>query len=113
LIPYSGSSSSRKEKATPAAVAVIQTFGDFLSFNPHIHILAADGCFSSDGFFYAPSTDIDTDSLEKLFIHRIFKLLLSKGLITERVVELIASWRHTGFSTYCGKRINPKDKRST
>ena len=29
------------------------------------------------------------------------------------MVELIHSWRHTGFSTYCGKRINPKDKRST
>ncbi|MGM0366301.1 MAG: transposase [Actinomycetota bacterium] len=103
----------RKEGAKPAAVSVIQTFGDFLSFNPHIHILAADGCFSPDSFFYAPSINIDTDLIEKLFIHRIFKLLLKKGLITEGVVELIASWSHTGFSTYCGKRINPKDKRST
>jgi hypothetical protein len=41
------------------------------------------------------------------------KTLLKKGLITERVVELITSWRHSGFSTYSGKRINPKDKRST
>ncbi len=103
----------RKEEGSPAAVAVIQTFGDFLSFNPHIHILAADGCFSSDGFFYVPSININTESIEKLFIHRIFKLLLKKGLITEGTIELISSWRHTGFSTYCGKRINPKDKRST
>jgi hypothetical protein len=103
----------KKEGAKPAAVAVIQTFGDFLSTGPHIHMLSADGCFSDDGFFYAPSINIDTDLIEKLFIHRIFKLILKKGLITERVVELISSWRHTGFSTYCGKRINPKDKRST
>jgi hypothetical protein len=54
-----------------------------------------------------------TDLIEKLFIHRIFKTLLKKGLITERVVELITSWRHSGFSTYSGKRINPIDKRST
>ena len=81
-------------------------------FNPHIHILAADGYFSSDGFFYVQSINIDTDSIEKHFIHRIFKLLLKEGLIAERVVELIASWRHSGFSTYSGKRINPKDKRS-
>jgi len=36
-------STCRKEGENPAAVAVIQTFGDYLSFNPHIHILAADG----------------------------------------------------------------------
>jgi hypothetical protein len=76
---------------------------NFLSFNPHVHILAADGCFSDDGFFYVPSINIDTGSIEKLFIHKIFKLLLKKGLITERVVELISSWRHTGFSTYLRK----------
>ena len=102
-----------KDEASPAAVAVIQTFGDYLSFNPHMHILAADGCFGGDGFFYVPSIDIDTASIEKLFIHRIFKMLLKKGLITERVMDLILSWRHTGFGVYCGKRINPIDAKST
>ena len=89
--------------STNAPVAIIQTFGDFLSFNPHMHILAADGCFSSDGFFYAPSINIDTASLEKLFIHKIFKMLLRKGLITERIVELIGTWKHTGFGVYLRK----------
>ena len=78
-----------------------------------MHVLAADGCFGSDGFFYAPSINIDTASLEKLFIHKIFKMLLAKGLITERVVGLISSWAHTGFGVYCGKRINPGQARST
>ena len=103
----------RKAEGNPAAAAVIQTFGDFLSFNPHMHILAADGCFGGDGFFYSPSINIDTTSLEKLFIHKIFKMLLAKGLITERLVELISSWRHSGFGVYCGKRINPNNTRST
>ncbi len=106
-------STCRKAGSKPAAVAVIQTFGDFLSFNPHMHILAADGCFGDDGFFYAPSKSIDTASLEKLFVHKIFKMLLAKGFITEKIIDLISSWRHTGFSVYCGKRINPKDKIST
>jgi len=100
----------RKDGGNPAAVAVIQTFGDYLASGPHMHILAADGCFSGDGFFYTPGIDIDTESLEKLFIHKIFKLLLSKGLITKRT---ISSWRHTGFGIYCGKRIYPKETRST
>lgn len=103
----------KKDGANPAAVAVIQTFGDYLSFNPHIHIMAADGCFSGDGFFYVPSINIDTESIEKLFIHKIFKMLLSKNLITTRTVELISSWRHSGFSVYFGKRIYPKEKIST
>ncbi len=69
-----------KDDGKPAAVAVIQTFGDYLSFNPHMHILAADGCFSEDGLFYVPSINIDTASIEKLFVHRIFKMLLNVKL---------------------------------
>lgn len=77
-----------------------------------MHILAADGCFGQDGLFYVPFINIDTASLEKLFIHRIFKMLLDRGFITQRVIDLILSWKHTGFGIYCRKRINPKDKRS-
>ncbi len=106
-------STCRKDEASPAAVAVIQTFGDYLSTGPHMHILTTDGCFCGDGFFYAPSINIDTASLEKLFVHKIFKMLLSKGFITQRGIDLILSWAHTGFGVYCGKRINPKDVRST
>ncbi len=40
-------------------------------------------------------------------------MLLVKGLITERVVELIYSWRYTGFGVYCGKRVYPKEQRLT
>jgi hypothetical protein len=35
----------------PAAVNAIQTFGDFLGFNPHCHMLVADGCFHENGMF--------------------------------------------------------------
>ncbi|MCJ7471910.1 MAG: hypothetical protein MUP02_03775 [Actinobacteria bacterium] len=40
-------------------------------------------------------------------------MFLSKCLITQRVMDLILSWRHIGFGVYCGKRINPRDARST
>ena len=32
-----------------AAAAAVHTFGDYLLFNPHIHLLAADGLFDSQG----------------------------------------------------------------
>ncbi len=51
-----------------------------------MHILTADG------YFYASPINIDTESLKKLFIHKIFKMLLKKGLISERIIESILSW---------------------
>ncbi|MCZ6479448.1 MAG: transposase [candidate division NC10 bacterium] len=35
----------------PGAVITMQTFGDFLGFNPHCHILCTDGCFNGKGMF--------------------------------------------------------------
>jgi len=35
----------------PGAVIAIQSFGDFLGFNPHCHILVTDGCFYGNGMF--------------------------------------------------------------
>ena len=39
------------EDATAGAVFVMQSFGDFQSFHPHLHILATDGSFYTDGAF--------------------------------------------------------------
>ena len=40
-----------EEDAVPGAVIAIQSFGDFLGFNPHLHILCTDGCFYGNGMF--------------------------------------------------------------
>jgi hypothetical protein len=37
-------------------------------------------------------------------------MLLRKGKITEEVVKLILSWRHSGFNVHFGPRIQPDDK---
>jgi hypothetical protein len=43
----------------PGAVIAIQTFGDFLGFNPHWHVLVTDGCFYGRGMFrVAPPLDL-------------------------------------------------------
>ena len=86
--------SINKENVMPAAAASIQTFGDFLGFNPHLHILAADGCFGESGMFYASHIDINAEELEPLFRHKLLSMLKKKGLITDRTIELISSWRH-------------------
>ena len=38
------------KKSIPGATIAIQTFGDFLGFNPHGHVLVTDGCFPNRAY---------------------------------------------------------------
>jgi hypothetical protein len=53
---------------------------------------------------------LDTGALEKIFQHTVLKMLLRNGKITEEVVRLILSWRHSGFNVGCGHRIQTGDE---
>ena len=81
--------------AKTAAVASIQTFGESVNFNPHIHIVAADGCFLDDGAF-SEAWAYDTKALGDAFSDAVFLLLQEKGLEEGRV-EMMRSWSHSGF----------------
>jgi len=98
-----------EEDAVPGAVVAIQSFGDFLGFNPHLHVLCSDGCFYGEGMFRV-APHFDTKPLEEIFRHKIFKMLLSKGKITEDLVDMLMKWRHSGFNVFCGPRIQPNDE---
>jgi hypothetical protein len=102
---------AKGNKAVPGAVVAIQTFGDFLGFNPHLHVLISDGCFHKNGMFSVAPV-IDTDALEKIFRHMVLKMLLAKGKISTDVITLMDKWRHTGFNVFCGRRIFPWQKKS-
>ena len=39
------------EDAVAGGVTAVQTFGDFRNSNPHLHIIASDGCFYGNGGF--------------------------------------------------------------
>ncbi len=98
-----------EENAVPGAVIAIQSFGDFLGFNSHLHVLASDGCFYGQGMFrVAPR--FDTKDLEKIFRHKVFKMMLSKGKITEELVDMLMTWRHSGFNVFSGPRIQPGEE---
>ena len=97
---------------TPAAICSIQTFGDLLGFNPQLHILCADGCFKDNGTFYAAGASLNAESLEPLFRYKILSMLKKRGLITDREIELISNWHHSGFNVYCTERIYPRSSQS-
>ena len=80
-----------------------------MGFNPHGHVLITDGSFPETGLFkVAPAVRLKY--LEKIFISKVLTLLLSKGKIIPDHINLLKSWRHSGFQVYCGPRINPKKK---
>jgi len=90
-----------KEGAVPDAIIAIQSFGDFLGFNPHLHILISDGCFYGNGLFMvAPS--FNNNNLEKLFQYQVFKMLLNRKKITKDLIDMIMGWRHSGFKSFWG-----------
>ena len=94
----------------PGAVIAIQTFGDFLGFNPHCHILVTDGCFYGDNGMFRVAPSLELKKLEAVFRHKVFKMLLAKGKITAEMIRMLSSWRHSGFNVFCGNRISPQDE---
>jgi hypothetical protein len=75
----------------PGGIIAIQTFGDFLRFNPHLHVLCFPRCagllWRRHVLRVAPR--FTTKTLEEIFRHKVFKMLLSKGKITEDLVDML------------------------
>jgi len=94
----------------PGAVIAVQTFGDFLGFNPHCHILVTDGCFYGDGGMFRVAPPFELKKLEAIFRHKVFRMLLDKGKITQEMIAMLSTWRHSGFNVFCGNRISPNDE---
>jgi len=90
-------------------IAVVQTFGDFLGFNPHCHILVTDGCFYGSRGMFRVAPPLELKKLEAIFRHRVLRMLLSRGKITGEMVRMLSGWKHTGFNVFCGNRISPND----
>ena len=101
-----------EKEPIPGAVIAVQTFGDFLRFNPHCHILLTDGCFYGNKGMFRVAPPLEMKKLEAIFRHKVFKMLLKKGKITAEMVRMLSAWKHSGFNIFCGNRISPKDETS-
>jgi hypothetical protein len=89
----------------PGAVGFIATAGEFLNWQPHIHVLLTDGGFLPDGTF-RHLLYFDSNKVEKLFRAEVLRLLLKKQLITEQAVNNMLSWRSSGFSAHASVRAD-------
>ncbi len=93
----------------PGMVAVIQTFAQTLRWNPHVHALATRGGWNADGQ-WIPVPYIDPHAAELLFRHKIIQLLKTQGILSDERIELLLSWRHTGFSVDNSITVYPSDE---
>jgi hypothetical protein len=94
--------------ARPGMVTVIQTFSSSLKWNPHIHSITSRGVWRHDGE-WIPVPYVDAHRAELLFRHRILRLLRDQGLISQERIDLLLSWRHSGFSVHNRTTVYPSD----
>src|SRR5690554_7457278 len=103
LCDYLKSSSGDKD-SVPGVVIAVQTFGDFLNFNPHLHVIATDGCFKGDGDFIKSVLPQGKD-IEKVFQSEVLKMLKKEGKINQFIIDNMLSWENTGFNRSEERRV--------
>jgi hypothetical protein len=72
-------------------VAVIQTTGDPLEWNPHVHAMVPRGGWNRDGSCL-PMPYIGTRAAELLFRIKVIAFLKAEGLLSNERVEMLLSW---------------------
>jgi hypothetical protein len=83
----------------PGVVSMVQTFGERANHHPHVHALATRGGWTSSGE-WIPVAYVDERAAEELFRHKVLALLRRRGLLSEERIELLLSWRRSGFSVH-------------
>jgi hypothetical protein len=92
----------------PGSIVSIQTYGRTANYHPHLHVLCSDGCFDPESTFHALPW-VDNHELEALFRHRVLRMLLDGDKITPERVELLLTWKHSGFAVHRGRQLQPTD----
>jgi hypothetical protein len=92
----------------PGLILFVQTVGDLANFNPHVHLLAADGAFLPDGRF-VPLPTVPEGLLGQRFRRAVLGFLAAKGAVSEELRCKLLGWRHSGFSAHNQVRIGEGD----
>lgn len=83
-------------EASPGIVATIQTAGDRLNFNPHIHLIATVGVLAPDYRYYLVPK-IPYDVMRLAWQDRVLEMLLSYGFISQNYAAKLRKRYPKGF----------------
>jgi hypothetical protein len=96
----------------PGIILTLHTFGEYLDFHPHIHALVADGLFLREpeppGYTFQPLAPSPLKPLEELFRAKVINLLVAHKLLPPERVQILYSWKHSGFNVHAGERVPPE-----
>ena len=124
-------------KGVPGVIMTLHTFGEYLDFHPHVHALVADGLFVRDAPPLAPKPSPAEPSaalapasglqppaypaflplpesplkpLEELFRAKVINLLVAEKLLPPERVQVLYSWKHSGFNLHAAEPVPPENK---
>ena len=86
----------------PGLVAAVQTFGDFLFWHPHVHVIATAGVFAADGTFHLAPTG-GWQELRELWRHALLRRLRAAGALQDWHIARLQNWRNSGFTLDAGE----------
>ena len=87
---------SGQPEASPGIVATIQTAGERLNWNPHIHLIATVGVLAPDYRYYLVPK-IPYDVMRLTWRDRVLGMLFSQGFISEKYVAKLKKRYPKGF----------------
>ncbi len=86
----------------------MQTFGDLANFNPHLHVLAADGAFLPDGRF-VPLPAVPEGLLTEGFRRAVLEFLVRQQSLSAQLRSRMLGWRYSGFFVHNQVRVAAQD----
>jgi hypothetical protein len=95
-------------RARPGFILFVQTFGDLVNFNPHVHALVADGVFEASGRFI-PLPPIPEALLGERLRREVLGLLVRREAILPPLAGQMLAWRHSGFTVHNQVRVAAGD----
>ena len=94
--------------ARPGLILFVQTFGDLANFDPHVHVLAADGAFLPDGRF-APLPAVPEPLLVESFRRAVLEFLVRAQALSGEMRDRMLGWGYSGFSVHNQVRVDAQD----
>jgi hypothetical protein len=95
-------------RARPGFIVFVQTFGDLVNFNPHVHALVADGVFEASGRFI-PLPPIPEALLAGPLRREVIRRLVRREVIVPPLAAQMLAWRHSGFTVHNQVRVAAND----